>query len=305
MMTTEIMGYSSGHEREGRIRQRISLMLLAWLLMVTVSFVPAQPPPPQDPLPPEPPEILDFSSRPIFVNLYLFQLEVQDGKNEDLTDQIFRMRTASLSEHDKWMRTFRKIYPGSEISLLKQESRRVFRTSKSVTVPITRTVNGRSFSLELNGAQSPGDGVTPGTSLVTILNMQFGSDAQAKPISYGIVPLEVEHGMTYFYLAKQLQLQGSDYTRFVRPQEPVDRFQNRTYYLLLAMSVDLDVTETPARLIDERQSIRFQEGAIKKTPLTVPEAVEKAGLSGMVRVQVEIQPTGTVSRTNVTYSTLP
>ena len=305
-MTTETTGYLSGQERKGRIRNTIGLTLLAWLLMVAVVVVPAQPAkPPQAPLPPEPQEILDFSARPIFVNVQLFQLEVKEANPEDLTDQIFRMRTTSLSEHDKWMRAFRKVYPGTEISLLKQESRRVFRTSKSLTIPVTRQLEGRMFTLELNGAQSPGDGVIPGTSLVTILNLQFGSDVQTKPVSYGIVPLEVEHGMTYFYLAKQLRLNGSDYAKFLRPQEAADRFQNRTYFLLLALSVDLDVTSTPARLIDERQSFRFQEGATKKVPLTIPEAVEKAGLSGMVRVQVEIQPTGTVNRANVTYSTLP
>jgi TonB family protein len=161
------------------------------------------------------------------------------------------------------------------------------------------------LNLELNGAQSPGDGVTPGTSLVTILNLQFGSDVQTKPVSFGITPLEVEHGMTYFYLARQLRLQGSDYVRFLRPQDPIGHFQNRSFYLLFALSVDLDVTVTPARLIDERQSLRIQEGATKKVPLALPEAAEKLGLSGMVRVQVEIQPTGAVSRTNVTYSTLP
>lgn len=306
MMTTETTGFSSSHAPKGRIQSGISLIFLAWLWMVAVVVVSAQPTkPPQDPLPPEAPEILDFSTRPIFVNVQLFQLEVKEANPEDLTEQIFRMRTSSLSEHEKWMRAFRKVYPGSEISLLKQESRRVFRTSKALTIPITRQVDGRSFSLELNGAQSPGDGVIPGTSLLAVLNMQFGSDAQAKPISYGLVPLEVEHGMTYFYLAKQLRLNGQDYARFLRPQEAVERFQNRTYYLLLALSVDLDVTETPARLIDERQSIRFQEGATKKVPLTIPEAVEKAGLSGMVRVQVKIQPTGTINWANVTYSTLP
>lgn len=293
----------------------ISLVLLAWSLMISAVVIHAQATKPtkptkpakpvEAPLPPESPEVLDFSTRPIFVTLHLFQLEVKEAKPDDLTDQIFRMRTSSLSEHEKWTRTFRKVYPGCETSLLKQDIRRVFRTSKSVSVPITNKVDGRSFSIELNGAQSPGDGVIPGTSLVTILNLQFGSDAQAKPISFGIVPLEVEHGMTYFYLAKQLRLDGPDYARFLRPQEPINHFQNRAFYLLLALSVDLDVTSTPARLIDERQSFRFQEGASKKVPLALPEAVEKAGLSGMVRVQVEVQPTGAVSRAYVTYSTLP
>ena len=310
-MITETQGYYCWRGSlylgwKAALRQGVGLALLVWLLVSTVVTASAQTAkPPQSPLPPDPPEILDFSSRPIFLTLHLFQLEVKETTQEDPTDQIFRMRTSSLSEHDKWMRTFRKVYPGSEISLLKKEVRRVFRTSKSVSLPITRTVDGRTFILELNGAQSPGDGVKPGTSLVTIINLQFGSDGQAKPISYGIVPLEVEHGMTYFYLAKQLQLQSSDYARFLRPQEPADQFQNRSFYILLALSVDLDVTETPARLIDERQSVRFQEEATRKVPLTLPEAIEKAGLSGMVRVQVEVQPTGAVSRANVTYSTLP
>jgi len=289
--------------RETAWRSLPALLTLLCLILLPLEGVEAQTPPPTDP--PESEETRDFSTRPIFVNLYVFQVETDATQEIDLTDQIFRMRSSSLSDHERWMRAFSKVYPGTEISLLKQETRRVYRTSKAVTIPVSRQVEGRTITLELNGAQSPGDGVVPGTSLVSILNLQFGNDVQAKPISYGIIPIEVEHGMTYFYLAKQMALRGQDYIRFMRPQESSDQFLNKAFYLLFGLAVDLDATENPARLIDERQSVRFQEGASKKVDLTLPETIEKRGLSGLIRVRVEIGPTGTISRADVAYSTLP
>lgn len=247
----------------------------------------------------------DFSHRPIFVNVNIFQLQVNTGAEVDLTDQVFKMKTTSLSEYEKWMRAFSKTYPGYEVALLRQESRRVFRTSKPSLVTVSRQVAGRSLVLELNGAQSPGDGVTPGTSLVVLLNLQATSDQVVKPVSYAITPIEVEHGMTYFYLIKTLRMRPSDYVSYLRPNESAEAFAGKEYYLIVGLSVDLDQTVTPPRLIDERQSARLQEEATRKAPLTVSETLRKSGLSGMVRVKVEISPEGKVTTANVAYSTLP
>lgn len=262
-----------------------------------------QAPPETAPAPAE--QVTDFATRPIFLNVNLFQLEVDATSDPELTDQIFKMKTASLQEHEKWIRTFGKTYPGHPVSLLKLESRRVFRTSKPSLVSLTRQVDGRSMVLEINGAQSPGDGVTPGTSLVTILNLQFGNDQLVKPVTYSITPMEVEHGMTYFYLVKQLRLSGLDYVRFLRPNEAAENFATKNYYLIIAISVDLDQTPIPPRYFDERQSASLQEQAAKKVELTVPEPVAKSGLSGLIRVRVDVAPDGKVSRANIAYSTLP
>lgn len=250
-------------------------------------------------------QVADFATRPIFLNVNLFQLELEANADPELTDQIFKMKTSSLQEYEKWIRTFGKTYPDHPVSLLKLESRRVFRTSKPSLVSLTRQVDGRSMVLEINGAQSPGDGITPGTSLVTILNLQFGNDQVVKPVTYSITPMEVEHGMTYFYLVKQLRLSGVDYVRFLRPHEAAENFATKNYQLIIAISVDLDQTQTPPRFYDERQSISLQEQATKKVDLTLPDPIVKSGLSGLVRVRVDVSPDGKVSRANIAYSTLP
>lgn len=249
--------------------------------------------------------LTDFGNRPIFLNLSVFQLEVDATADPDLTDQVFRMRTSSLQDYDRWMRTFGKTYPGHKVSLLKQESRRVFRTAKPALVSISKQVDGRSIILEINGAQSPGDGVKPGTSLVALLNLQFGSDQSIKPISYSITPIEVDHGMTYFYLVKSLRMASADYARFLRPNEVAESFSTKNYYLIFGISVELDQTTTPPRYYDERQSTRLQEDATKKVALTLPEPLQKLGLSGLVRLKVDIGTDGKVSRANIAYSTLP
>ena len=132
------------------------------LLAASPSRGQAQKPAPLSaPQPAETESLTDFGNRPIFINLSVFQLEVDAAADPDLTDQVFRMKTSSLQDYDKWMRTFGKTYPGHKVSLLKQESRRVFRTAKPALISISKQVDGRSIILEINGAQSPGDGVKP------------------------------------------------------------------------------------------------------------------------------------------------
>ena len=283
---------------------RISFLFVLLAATLPVVGQETKPVPRTDP-PAEAADIAEFGSRPIFLNINIFQLETVAGSNPDLTDQVFRMRSSSLQDYDKWTRAFGKTYPGHKVSLLKLERRRVFRTATPTFVPITRQFEGRTLSLEINGAQSPGDGVTPGTSLVSILNLQYGSDQTVKPVTYSIMPLEVEHGMTYFYLIKQVRFEASDYVKFLRPNESADKFSGKSYYLILAFSVDLDKTTSPPRYFDERQSGKLLEEASRKAPLTLPEDIRKAGLSGMVRVRVEIGRDGKVTQANVTYSTVP
>ncbi|NDD63021.1 MAG: TonB family protein [Acidobacteria bacterium] len=288
-------------------KQGFLLLLLLSVVLAAVSPVAAQEAKPnaRPEQPPEEKDISEFGSRPIFLNINVFQLEAAANTNPDLTDQVFRMKTSSLQDYDKWTRAFSKTYPGHKVSLLKLERRRAFRTATPTFVPISRQYEGRTMSLEINGAQSPGDGVTPGTSIVSILNMQFGNDQSVKPVTYSITPLEVEHGMTYFYLIKQLRFEAPEYVKFLRPNETTEKFAGKCFYIVLAISVDLDKTYTPARYYDERQSGKLQEEASRKTPPNLPEDLRKAGLSGMVRVRVEIGRDGKVTQANVTYSTVP
>jgi len=291
-----------------RIRAHVfTFVLMMFVLLAVRDTVLGQEkkPAPRVEPPAEPAEITEFGNRPIFLNINVFQLEMDAGTNPDLTDQVFRMKSSSLQDYDRWTRAFSKTYPGHRLSLLQLDRRRAFRTATPTFVPISRQYEGRTMSLEINGAQSPGDGVTPGTSLVTILNLQYGNDQSVKPITYSIMPIEVEHGMTYFYLVKQLRLEATDYVKFMRPNESAEKFAGKSFHIVIAISVDLDKTTTPPRYYDERQSGKLQEEASRKAPLTLPEEVRKAGLSGMVRVRVEINKDGKVTQANIAYSTVP
>ncbi|MFZ4985598.1 MAG: energy transducer TonB family protein, partial [Blastocatellia bacterium] len=108
-----------------------------------------------------------------------------------------------------------------------------------------------------------------------------------------------------FYLIKQVRFEGTDYVRFLRPNESIEKFAGKSYYLVLAISVELDKAYTPPRYLDERQSGRLQEEASKKVALPLTDDIRKVGLNGMVRVRVEIGRDGKVTQANVTYSTVP
>lgn len=247
----------------------------------------------------------DFSTRPIYVTVRIFQMKAKRDSYPDLNDQVFKMSNASLSDHTQWMNAFKKSYPGFEIDLLRTEAKKVFRTSKPATVSLAKQQDGRDIEVQMFGAQSIGDGVTPGTTLVSEIGLHFGNDMVNKPVAFSVQPLEVESGKTYFYAVKPLKLRSSDYAKFVRPNVPPEVFDGNDMFLLFTYSVDLDKTTTPARYYDERQSVEFQAQATKKLVPVVPVKWREAGLGGNVRVRVEISPEGRVTDANVYYSGFP
>ncbi|MEO6725736.1 MAG: energy transducer TonB [Blastocatellia bacterium] len=247
----------------------------------------------------------DFSTRPIYVTVRVFQMKANRDSYPDLNDQVFKMSTASLSDHTQWMNAFKKSYPGFEIDLLRTEVKKVFRTSKPATVSLVKQQDGRDIEVQMFGAQSIGDGVIPGTTLVPEIGLHFGNDMVNKPVAFSVQPLEVESGKTYFYAVKTLKLRSSDYVKFVRPNTPPEYFDGNDLFLLFTFSVDLDKTTTPARYYDERQSVEFQTQATKKTVPEVPAKWREAGLGGNVRVRVEISPEGQVTNANAYYSGFP
>ena len=249
--------------------------------------------------------IEDLKLRPIFVTTRVFQVFAKRGTNQELTDQVFKMRTASLSDGEKWMNAFKKSYPGFDIALVRTESRRIFRTSKPSVIPLGRHSDGRSFELAMIGAQSYGDGEKPGTSLIPEITLRSGNNPGSKPLTFSIQPLEVESGMTYFYALTGLKMDPSEYVGFFRSNAPAKAFEGNDIYLVLAYSVDLDKTVEPVRYLDERQSMPIQEKAIRKVEPEVPANLRTAGFSGLVRVRVEISAEGKVTSAIIQYSSFP
>jgi len=246
-----------------------------------------------------------LSLRPIHVTTRTFQMTVKRETYKDLNDQVFKMSSASLTNYDQWLNTFKKLYPEFEIDLLRADYRRVFRTSKPATISLVKQKDEREISIQLFGAQSYGDGVTPGTTLVAEVALHFPDERAHKPLGFSIQPLEVESGKTYFFAVRSMKMHSTDFVNFVRPSAPVESFDGKDIYLLFAFTVDLDSTATPARLIDERQSVEFQQQATKKVMPDPPAALRNAGFGGNTRVRVEVSPEGKVTNADVQYSTFP
>lgn len=246
-----------------------------------------------------------LSSRPIHVTTRTFQMVAKRGDYQDLNDQVFKMSTTSLGNYDQWITTFKKLYPEFEIDLLRADYRRVYRTSRPATISLVKQKDGRDIEIQLFGAQSYGDGVTPGTSLIPDVSLHFKDEQSNKPLGFSIQPLEVESGKTYFFAVRNLRMSSTDFVNFVRPNAPVESFDGKDVYLLLAFTVDLDTTTTPARLINEAQSVAFQEQATKKILPETPASLRSAGFGGNARLRVEVSPEGKVTKADVQYSTFP
>ncbi len=246
-----------------------------------------------------------LSLRPIHVTTRTFQMVAKRDQYQDLNDQVFKMSTTSLGNYDQWITTFKKLYPEFEIDLLRADYRRVFRTSRPAIISLVKQKDGRDIEIQLFGAQSYGDGVTPGTSLIPEVALHFKDEQSNKPLGFSIQPLEVESGKTYFFAVRNLKMRSTDFVNFVRPNAPVESFDGKDIYLLFAFTVDLDTTATPARLFNEAQSVAFQEQATKKVLPESPASLRNAGFGGNIRLRVEVSTDGKVTSADVQYSTFP
>jgi TonB family protein len=247
----------------------------------------------------------DLRIKPIYVTARIFQLRVKRGAAEELSDQVFKMKTSSLAEYDQWQKSLGKTYPGADAALLRTEQKRVFRTSKPTVLSLLRQPDGRALEAQLLGAQSPGDGTTPGTSLIPEIALHFGNDAVHKPVVYAIKPLEIESGMTYFFAVTNLKLIPTDYVKFVRPNARPESFEGSEVSLVFAFSVELEKPSATTRVYDEQQSAELQEKAVRHVQPVIPEKLRELSMGGVVRVQVEITPAGKVGAANVHGSTFP
>lgn len=250
-------------------------------------------------------DLSELQARPIYVTTRVFQIKAKRGGYEDLSNQVFKMKTSKLTEHEDWMNAFKKTYPGFDAALLRAESKRMFRTAKPTIVSLGKQSDGRNIEIALYGAQSVGDGTTPGTSLIPEISLRFENDRVQKPVTYAIQHLEVESGSTYFFAAVNLKLGSTDYAKFVRSNAPSGLYDGADIYLVFAFSVDLDKTTKPARFMDEQQSLELQQQAAKKVQPEIPAALREAGIRGYVRANVVISPEGKVTSANINYSTFP
>jgi TonB family protein len=239
---------------------------------------------------------------PVYVTARVFQARAKKAEKPDVSNQVFRLRTAQLTDDEKWLTGIQKAYPDFEIGLLQTHQLRVFRSPRPAAVVFGNQAE-RNLELLVAAAQSPGDGVTPGLSLIPQVEYHFGDDRRFKPISLALQPIEAEAGMTYFFATTDCLREPRYYLPFLRPDLTEEALKSDDFFFVFALSVETSKPAVTARLLDAPQSAAWQASATKKVPPELPAAWLKAAAT--VRVRVEVTPDGRVAQANIVNSTLP
>jgi TonB family protein len=250
------------------------------------------------------PAFAQTDTRPIYITTRIFQARVKDGTQPDLSDQVFKLTTASLNDYDKWVNGLQKAYPGAEVALLETYNHRIMRSPRGAVVTFGDAA-GRKLQLMLSAATSVGDGVTPGQTIIPAVEVHFGNDMKYPPLSLAILPFEAESGKTYFFLPPTLSLGAGDYAKFIRPASPAESLNGFKYFIIFALSIELEQPPKAPRAFDDKQSVALQAEATRKVEPEIPDKVRQTKLAGKVRVSVEISPEGRVTTANVVSSSVP
>jgi TonB family protein len=250
------------------------------------------------------PAFAQADSRPIYITTRIFQARVKEDAKVDLSDQIFKLTTASLNDYQRWVNGLQKAYPGVEVALLQTYDHRIMRSPRGAVATFGEAA-GRKLQLLLNAATSVGDGVTPGQTIIPAVEVHYGNDLKYPPLSLAILPFEAESGKTYFFLPAGLSLAAADYARFIRPSSPAESLNGFKYFIVFALSIELEQPPKAPRAFDEKQSVALQAEATRKVEPAIPDNVRQAKLAGKVRVSVEISAEGRVTTANVVSSSVP
>jgi TonB family protein len=243
---------------------------------------------------------MDVKYEAVYVTSRIFQLRAKKGTSQDLSDQVFRLPTASMPDYEKWIMGLKQVYPGYNIELLRTDQLRVMKSPRPAIVPLSDRA-GRRLEFRVSAATSIGDGVKPGTSIIVEVEAHFGS----KPVSLMIHPFEGEEGMTYFFTSQQLMLDPTNYANFIRPDVSPQAFDGENIFLVSCLSISFNKPVETARVLDEKKFAELQAGATNKGQPTLSAALRQKGLGGAVRVSVEIAPDGSVAHADILNSSLP
>lgn len=258
-------------------------------------------PQPQRPAAQPEPEIKREPLPPFQVMARVYQARIDPASVGDVSGQVYRLRSSGLADEEKWLNAFAKVYPKFDLALIQSSQLRVFRSSRATRVVLGST-EGRVLELMLSGANSYGDGKTPGTALIVETNLNFG---RPQAISLDIETVEVEDGMSYFYTVPGLRISTDDYITFLRPDAPRAAFGDEVYMLVFAFSVELTPPVSQTRILDESKSEEIEAAATRRIVPDVTEDLKRRQLNGAVRTRVEIAPDGRIAHAHIISSTFP
>lgn len=237
---------------------------------------------------------------PDFVTVRVFEARVPLGKG-DLTDQLFKLRTASQTSDEGWLNNLRKAYPGVEMFLLKTSYFRLFKSPKKGVIEIGNP-NSAHTEVQVMTAYSVGDGTTPGTTLIIEVN-DYG-DAKAKVAIAAAVAsqgIEAETGMTYFFTNDRMKIELPDYTKYMHDGFTSPVIEKSDHFFIVAASVEKE--KQPGFMTDNKEDAALMALAIKKPAIQIPTDLK--GIWGKIVIRAEVSADGKLKSANLWSSTAP
>ncbi len=239
--------------------------------------------------------------KPDFLTVRLF--EARAPQNATLSEQLFRMKTASQTDDEKWRANIQKAYPEAEIQLLQTQHFRAFKSPKPSIVVIGDSDQPHQ-ELHLFTALGFGEGDKIVTMTLAEVNYYLGPKKQSSvPNAVANQSFESTPGMTYFFTREEMKLQPQNYSRLLRGRNYDKSFEAKSYYLIVSISYDTEPQTGTAFEIDKASAL--QAKAAKKAEPQWPAEIKQKSLGGKVQVKALLSEEGKVASATIWKSTLP
>lgn len=245
----------------------------------------------------------DEELKPTYVTARLFVARVPRNQ-VTLTDQLFRLRSATQADDEKWLSNLKKAYPNAiDFALLRTQQLRLFMTPKPGILMVGDPGQPHiEFQFLLAQGLRQDDSIN--TTAITEVNFYSGpKSAHPVPMAMANNGFEVDSGMTYLFTTDGLRIRHDLYTVYFRERSYAPILEQYDHYLIVSLSVEPD--KHPAWTIDPAKAAEFQNKASKKVDAQWSDDVTKNRYFGKVQVRVEVGADGKVANANVWQSSMP
>ncbi len=237
---------------------------------------------------------------PDYVTVRVFEARVPTGKF-DMTDQLFKLRTASQTSDEGWINNLRKAYPNVEFYLLKTGHFRLFKSPKKGIIEIGNPNEAHS-EIQVMTAHSIGDGTTPGTSLIVEVNDYGGAKAQTPmPAAAATHGIEAEQGMTYFFTNQAMKVELPVYTKYLHDDYTSPTLEKTDHFYVA--SISYEKSKHLGFMSNPKEDAALIASATRKADIQI--APELKGIWGKVIVRAEVTAEGKLKSANIWSSTAP
>ena len=239
--------------------------------------------------------------KPDFLTVRLF--EASAPQSAAPSEQLFRMKTAVLTDDEKWCANLQKAYPEAEIRLLQTQHFRAFKSPKPSIVIIGESDQPHQ-ELHLFTALGFGEGDKIVTMTVAEVNYYLGPKKQSSvPNAVANQNFESTPGMTYFFTRQEMKLTAQQYSRLLRERNYDKSFEAKSHYLIVAISYDDAPQAGTSFEIDKANAL--QAKATKKAEPQWPAEIKQKSLGGKIQVKAFLSEDGKVASATIWKSSLP